>query len=91
MERDYNHHLKESDGWGAAQATVSLLAAKDGYGPRISDPAYLAIRGAEQLQIERYRELGISVNSRNGIGLMNDMRLNYLDWGSWLLEGLIKW
>lgn len=88
-DRDYNHHM-DKFGYGKAELSVFITASKDGYGPRISDPAYWAIRGVEQLQIMSNREKGIDGNIRNGIGFTNDMALTYLDWGAWLLEGFSK-
>ncbi len=76
--RDYNHHMS-SKGFGPAQVSTYAPALKvGGYGTRFGDLGYWAIRGSEQLQIEKYRQLGISGNDRNGIGKTNTEISKYL-------------
>jgi len=77
--RDANHHMKASDGWGKAQLVHHLAATKTGgFKSRLLDPSYWAIRGSEQLQIEYYRLLKISGNTREGIGPGNKKLSKYL-------------
>jgi hypothetical protein len=40
---------------------------------------------------ERYRGQGISGNGRNGVSPFNPDISTFLDWGGWLLEGIVKW
>ncbi len=84
--RDYNHHMT-GQGFGTATLSTSLPATlPGGYGTRIADPSYHAIRGSEQLQIEMYRKMGISGNDRNGISPRNDNIQKYLDAAKRLLR-----
>lgn len=83
-DRDSRHHIK---GYGRAIPTSSIPATKPGgYRGRLLDSSYWAIRGSEQWQIEHYRQLGISGNVRNGIGISNNQLLKYLEWGKILLR-----
>ena len=84
--RDYGHHMN-AFGYGKAVLSTFAPATVDGgYGKRILDPAYWSIRGSEQLQIEFYRNLGISGNDRNGISPTNDNLQKFLEWGRKLVE-----
>ncbi len=77
--RDYNHHMSAL-GYGKAVLSTSAPATiPGGYTTRAMDPSYWSIRGSEQLQIEYYRELGISGNGVNGIGSNNPNGSKYLD------------
>jgi hypothetical protein len=77
--RDASHHIK---GYGAAVLSSSVPATiSGGYGKRLLDTSYWAIRGSEQIQIEHYRKLGISGNARNGISPTNEELVKYIDWG----------
>jgi hypothetical protein len=79
-QRDSNHHMK---GFGpAVLSTFAPATIPGGYAIRAIDPAYWAIRGSEQLQIESYRRAGNSANSINGISPNNDNILKYLEWGT---------
>lgn len=55
--RDYNHHMTDK-GFGAAEL-------------KYSSSQYDAIRGQEQMSIDRYRTQGVSGNSINGISPKN--------------------
>ncbi|MDR2009145.1 MAG: LysM peptidoglycan-binding domain-containing protein [Bacteroidales bacterium] len=77
--RDINHH-KTAEGYGEAVLSNSLQSqVLGGFNYRLNDPAYWAIRGSEQLQIEHYRGLGISGNTRNGISDFNQFRDKYIN------------
>lgn len=81
--RDANHHI---NGYGAAELSSSLPATiVGGYGARIDDPAYWAIRGSEQIQIENWDKKGMSGNSINGISPTNQFINKYLKYGIRLL------
>jgi len=81
--RDATHHIK---GYGVAELSSSLPATIiGGYGYRFDDPAYWAIRGSEQLQIESWRNRGMSGNSINGIGSGNQWIDRYIKYGIELL------
>lgn len=69
--RDGNHHMSAKGFTTATLSTFAPATKIGGYSTRALDPAYWAIRGSEQLQIEAYRRLGISGNSINGIGPNN--------------------
>ncbi len=77
--RDVNHHMT-SIGYGDATLSTSAPAMlSGGYFSRALDPSYWAIRGSEQLQIESYRNLGISGNAYNGISPKNKNLKKYID------------
>jgi hypothetical protein len=79
-KRDAIHHIK---GYGPAiLSTAAQSAVPLGFASRINDPAYWAIRGSEQIQIEIYRKMGISGNIRNGIGPLNRELNKFMEWGS---------
>ncbi|MFH7018681.1 RHS repeat-associated core domain-containing protein [Flavobacterium sp. FlaQc-47] len=81
--RDIDHHIK---GYGTAELSSSLPATiVGGYGARIDDPAYWAIRGSEQIQIENWRKKGMSGNGINGISPTNQFINKYLRYGIELL------
>ncbi|UBM60050.1 hypothetical protein LAG90_05245 [Marinilongibacter aquaticus] len=80
--RDYGHHMN-AQGYGAAQlSTAAQSVVPLGFASRLNDPAYWAIRGSEQLQIEAYRQMGVSGNARNGIGITNRELSKCINWGS---------
>jgi RHS repeat-associated protein len=82
--RDSGHHIK---GYGKAVLSTFAPATIDGgFGKRLLDPAYWSIRGSEQIQIEFYRNLGISGNDRNGIGAGNKFLKQFMEYGRKLLE-----
>lgn len=82
--RDISHHMN-AYGYGSAKASTFIPATIDGgYGKRLLDPSYWAIRGSEQQQIEYYRDLGISGNDRNGIGPTNKWIEIFKQYGSYL-------
>jgi hypothetical protein len=82
--RDSVHHMV---GYGAAVAsTVALATLPGGYISRLGDSSYWAIRGSEQLQIEFYRNFGISGNDRNGIYIGNKLKDLYNQWGKKLFQ-----
>lgn len=66
--RDASHNMP---GFGAAKVSTSAQALYPSYAARLGDPAYFAIRGSEQLQIEAWRKLGLSANRYNGISPTN--------------------
>ena len=73
-------------GYNAAQLTSSLPATViGGYYSRALDSSYWSIRGSEQLQIEYWKEKGMSGNSINGIGPNNPNILKYIEYGIRLL------
>ncbi len=75
--RDAGHHMT---GYGTATlSTFAPATLPGGYTTRALDPSYWSIRGSEQLQIQTYRNLGISGNSINGIGPNNPNLQKYLD------------
>lgn len=75
--RDAGHHMT---GYGTATlSTFAPATLPGGYATRALDPSYWSIRGSEQLQIQTYRNLGISGNSINGIGPSNPNLQKYLD------------
>ncbi|WP_029272447.1 hypothetical protein [Flavobacterium sp. KJJ] len=81
--RDIDHHIK---GYGPATLSSSLPATiVGGYGARYDDPAYWAIRGSEQIQIENWRKKGMSGNSINGISPTNQWINKFLKYGIELL------
>jgi hypothetical protein len=79
--RDYNHHMSKLGYGPAVLSTVTQSAKPLGFITRLDDPAYWAIRGSEQLQIESYRKLGISGNSINGISPNNPLVRDFLEMG----------
>jgi hypothetical protein len=81
-KRDYGHHMSKLGYGPAVISTVAQSVTPLGYATRLNDPAYWAIRGSEQLQIESFRKMGISGNLRNGISSLNDNLTKFLDWGS---------
>ena len=75
--RDVNHHIK---GYGPAiLSSYAPATIPGGYSVRYGDPSYWFIRGSEQLQIQYYRELGISGNAYNGISPNNGNKETYLN------------
>jgi LysM repeat protein len=83
--RDINHH-KTQEGYGEAKLSTYLQATiPGGYVRKAIDPSYWAIRGSEQLQIEFYRELGISGNTRNGVSPNNKNLNKYIETAKRLL------
>lgn len=81
--RDASHHIK---GYGPAELSSSLPATiVGGYGARIDDPAYWAIRGSEQIQIDNWDKKGMSGNRINGISPTNQFINKYLKYGIRLL------
>ncbi|PBJ08069.1 RHS repeat-associated core domain-containing protein [Flavobacterium sp. ACN6] len=85
--RDADHHLNKGlIKYGTAELSSSLPATiPGGYGERYDDPAYWAIRGSEQIQIEQWRKKGMSGNTLNGISPTNRMINKYLKYGIKLL------
>jgi RHS repeat-associated protein len=83
--RDAQHHVQ---GYGpAVLSTVLPATIIGGYRSRLLDQSYWATRGAEQFQIEKYRQQGISGNGINGISPNSKFVNKYLYWGSRLLDG----
>jgi hypothetical protein len=75
--RDAKHRMS---GYGPALlSSYAPATIPGGYGMRLGDPSYWFIRGSEQLQIQYYRQLGISGNKYNGISLINERRGSYLN------------
>ena len=84
--RDYNHHM-DVQGYGKAVLSTFAPATIDGgYGKRYVDPAYWSIRGSEQIQIEAYRNLGLSGNDRNGISPSHKFVEQFMEYGKKLLR-----
>ncbi|AYB33473.1 DUF6443 domain-containing protein [Chryseolinea soli] len=79
-DRDKNHKALDDKGFGKAiPSTWQKAYVPGGYKMRAGDPAYWAIRGSEQLQIEYFRSKGISGNEYNGVGPNNDKLNKYME------------
>lgn len=77
-DRAENHHMN-AKGYGKARVSTYMKATvAGGYSSRYVDPSYWYIRGSEQIQIQKYRELGVSGNDINGISPINKKLLQYL-------------
>jgi len=92
MQRDKEHHMGKGvygsynlKDFGPAKVSVWAASTTIGYGERLNDPSYWAIRGAEQLQINYQTLQGNSANSRAGIYELNKHLYKYLEWGMKLL------
>jgi hypothetical protein len=82
--RDAGHHIK---GFGPAILTTAAQSLKiGGYITRFDDPAYWAIRGSEQIQINLYKSQGRSANSINGISPSNGLLSKFMEYGSTLFK-----
>ena len=76
---DANHPMT-AEGYGEAKLDMYRPATKHGgYITRRADASYYAIRGREQLEIEKYRRDGRSRNSINGISPTNDRWELFID------------
>jgi hypothetical protein len=72
--------------FGTAKLSSWVASTKiEGYSNRSTDPAYWAIRGVEQLQINYHTIQGNSANTRAGIYQFNENIQKYMEWGANLL------
>jgi RHS repeat-associated protein len=93
MNRDRMHHMGKSmigplnlKDFGTAKLSSWVASTKiEGYSNRSTDPAYWAIRGVEQLQINYHTIQGNSANTRAGIYQFNENIQKYMEWGANLL------